>query len=163
MKVLRVLSMVTLIFALGVSTSACKKVSDADLQKAAQTILAENPDAAEVAVAVSDRIATLTGTVKDDATKAAVETALAAVKELKSIDNKLEVIPPVPEVDYEALDAAINAGLADALKDHKGIAATVDKGIITITGEIKKANLPTLMEKLNALNPERVINDATVK
>jgi len=78
-----------------------------------------------------------------------------------SVVNQLEVVPPAP--DYTALDAAINAGLADALKDHATVTATVQDGIITLTGEIKEKDLPVLMEKLNALNPEQVVNNLTIK
>ena len=73
----------------------------------------------------------------------------------------MEVVPPAP--DYTALDAAINAGLADALKDHKTVTATVQNGIITLTGDVNQRDLQTVMEKMNALNPVQVVNNLTVK
>ena len=161
MKVFRLVSLFTLLLAMGVGVSSCKKVNDADVQKAAQEVLAANPDLAAVAVTVQDQVATLTGTVKDDATKACAESAVAGVENVTSVVNQLEVVPPAP--DYTALDAAINAGLADALKDHATVTATVQDGIITLTGEIKEKDLPVLMEKLNALNPEQVVNNLTIK
>lgn len=161
MKAFRLLSMVTLIVALGISATSCKKVSDADLQSAAQTELAMNPDAVGVTVSVQDQVATLTGTVKDDATKADVESAVAGVENIKSVVNNLEVVPPAP--DYTVLDSTINAGLADALKDHPKVTATVKDGVITIEGEIRKADLTTLMQKLSSLNPVQIDNNATVK
>ncbi|MDD3787259.1 MAG: BON domain-containing protein [Petrimonas sp.] len=161
MKTFRLLSVFTLILALGVSVSSCKKVSDADLQKNAQTVLATMPDAAGVTVSVADQVATLTGTVKDDATKAYVESAVAGVEKIKSVVNNLEVVPPAP--DYAALDAAINTGLTDALKDHPKVQATVQDGVITLTGEVKQSELETIMQKLSALNPVQIINNATVK
>ena len=161
MKAFRLLSMATLIIALGIGATSCKKVNDADLQTAAQTVLASNPDAAGVAVAVQNQVATLTGTVKDDATKAYVESAVAGVENIKSVVNNLQVVPPTP--DYTALDAAINAGLADALKDHKTVTATVQNGVITLTGDVRQRDLQTVMEKMNALNPVQVVNNLTVK
>lgn len=161
MKALRVLSVVTLIFALGIGATSCKQVKDADLQTAAQELLIANPDLAGVTVSVTDKVATLTGTVPEDAAKALAETTVAGVKNVKSVVNQLEVVPPAP--DYTELDAAINAALADALKDHGTVTAEVKDGIITLAGEIVEKDLPTLMQKLNALNPVQIVNNLTVK
>ncbi len=161
MKTLRVLSMVALILALGIGATSCKQVSDADLQTAAQELLVANPDLAEVTVTVADKVATLTGSVAVDSLKALAETTVAGMKNVKSVVNELEVVPPAP--DYTELDAAINAALADALKDHGKVTAEVKDGIITLTGEITEKALPILMEKLNALNPVQIVNELTVK
>ncbi|MGI6048173.1 MAG: BON domain-containing protein [Petrimonas sp.] len=161
MKAFRLVSMLALILALGVATTSCKKVKDADVQTAVQTALAANPDLADVSVAVLDQVATLTGTVQDDETKALAETTVAAVKNVKSVVNNLEVVPPAP--DFTEIDAALNAALVDALKDHATVVAEVKEGVVTLTGEIKKRDLQTLMEKVNALNPQQVVNNITVK
>jgi len=108
-----------------------------------------------------DQVATLTGTVQDDETKALAETTVAAVKNVKSVVNNLEVVPPAP--DFTEIDAALNAALVDALKDHATVVAEVKEGVVTLTGEIKKRDLQTLMEKVNALNPQQVVNNITVK
>ncbi|MBF6629263.1 MAG: BON domain-containing protein [Proteiniphilum sp.] len=161
MKALRLISLVTLILALGAGVTSCKKVSDAEIQESAQELLIANPDLAGVVVTVQDQVATLTGIVDDDATKAYAESTVAAVENVKSVVNQVEVIPPAP--DYTALDATINAGLEDALKDHSTVTATAQDGVITLTGEIRERDLPTLMQKLNALNPEQIVNNLTVK
>ncbi|NLY24682.1 MAG: BON domain-containing protein [Bacteroidales bacterium] len=161
MKVFRFVSLFTLILALGIGTTSCKKVNDADLQKAAQETLAANPDLAGVMVTVQDQVATLSGVVMDDATKAYAESTVAGMENVKSVVNQLEVVPPAP--DFSALDATINAALADALKDHATVVAQVKDGVITLTGEIRERDLPTLMQKLNALNPEQIVNNLTVK
>ncbi|WP_436416436.1 BON domain-containing protein [Petrimonas sp.] len=161
MKAFRLVSMLALILAVGVATTSCKKVKDADVQTAVQTALAANPDLAGVSVAVLNQVATLTGTVKDDAAKAYAATTATAVQNVKSVINNIQVVPPAP--DYTALDAALNTGLADALKDHKTVKAEVKDGVVTLTGEIRKRDLPTLMQKVNALNPQQVVNNITVK
>ncbi len=153
--------MLAFILAVGVGTTSCKKVKDADVQTAVQTALAANPDLAGVSVAVLNQVATLTGTVKDDAAKAYAATTATAVQNVKSVINNIQVVPPAP--DYTALDAALNTGLADALKDHKTVKAEVKDGVVTLTGEIRKRDLPTLMQKVNALNPQQVVNNITVK
>ena len=120
-----------------------------------------SPDLAGITVTVKEKVANQTGTVKDDATKAAAETKVVGVKNVKSVINQLEVVPPAP--DYTALDATINAALPDALKDHGTVTATAKDGVITLSGEIKEKDLQTLMEKINALNPVKIENNLTVK
>lgn len=161
MKAFRLVSMLALSFAVGVATISCKKVKDADVQAAAQIALVANPDLADVSVAVSDQVATLSGTVKDDASKAYAEIIVIKVENVKSIVNNIEVVPPAP--DFTAVDAALNSGLADALKDHATVKAEAKNGVVTLTGEIRERDLQTLMEKVNALNPQQVVNQITVK
>lgn len=161
MKTFRFMTAITLILALGMSVASCKKVNDADVQKAAQEALATDPALDGVVVTVQEQVATLTGIVEDDAARAAAESAVAAVENVKSVVNRIDVVPSAP--DYSELDATINAALADALKDYKTVTATVQDGVITLTGEIKERDLPTLMEKLNALNPVEIVNNLSVK
>jgi len=161
MKAFRFMTAITLILALGMSVASCKKVNDADVQKAAQEVLMADPALAGVVVTVQEQVASLTGIVDDDVAKAAAESAVAAVENVKSVVNNIEVVPPAP--DYSELDAAINAALADAMKDHATVTAAVENGVITLTGEIRERDLPTLMQKLNALNPVQIVNNLTVK
>ena len=161
MKAFRFMTAITLILALGMSVASCKKVNDAEVQKAAQEVVMADPALAGVAVTVQEQVATLTGIVEDDAAKAAAESAVAAVVNVKSVVNNIEVVPPAP--DYSELDAAINAALADAMKDNATVTAAVENGVITLTGEIRERDLPTLMQKLNALNPVQIVNNLTVK
>ncbi|SFL38777.1 BON domain-containing protein [Proteiniphilum acetatigenes] len=161
MKALRLLSVVTLIFALGVGVTSCNQVNDADIQSAAQELLDANPELAGVTVSVQNKVATLTGTVSDDSAKAYAESMVAGVQNVTSVVNQVEVVPPAP--DHTALDASINAALPDVLKDHSTVTATVQDGVITLNGEIKESDLQVLMEKLNALNPVQIVNNLTVK
>ena len=161
MKAFRLLSMALLVLALGLSASSCNNVSDADIQSEAQKLINANPELAGVMVTVENKVATLTGTVADDSTKTYAESTVAGVKNVQSVNNQLEVIPPAP--DYTALDASINASLADILKDHETVTARVQDGVITLTGEIKESEQPALMEKLNALNPVQIVDSLTIK
>lgn len=161
MKVVRLFSVMTLILTLGMGVASCNQVKDADLQTAAQQLMVANPELAGVTVAVLDKVATLTGTVSDDSGKAYAESVVAGVKNVKSVVNQIQVVPPAP--DYSALDATINAALPDALKDHATVTATAKDGVITLSGEIKEKDLQVLMEKINALNPVKIENNITVK
>ncbi len=161
MKLFRVLSMVTLVFALTFGATSCKKVSDADLQTAAQTALAANPELANVVASVEKQVVTLNGTVTAEELKATAQSAVAGIKNVKSVVNNLVVELPAP--DFTAVDAALTTALADALKDHSTVVAEVKDGVVKLTGEIRKRDLQTLMEKVNALNPVQVINEINVK
>ncbi|MEN6324430.1 MAG: BON domain-containing protein [Proteiniphilum sp.] len=159
MKVFRLFSISLLALTLGLTS--CKSVSDADVQNAAQELLAANPEMNGVMVTVQDKVATLTGTVADDATKSYAESTVAGVENVKSVVNQIEVVPPAP--DYTALDTTINAALADLLKGYNKVTATVKDGVIKIKGEIKKSEQSGLLEKLNALNPVQIVDSTTVK
>lgn len=161
MKLSNSLSMITLIFLLGVFAISCNNVSDADIQSDAQEVIASNPELTGVQVLVQNRVATLTGVVQDDAIKTYAENQIAEVNHVTTVINQLQVVPPAP--DYTALDNSLNSGIQEALKDHNTVTATVQNGVVTLEGEINERDLPTLMEKINALQAEEIVNNITVK
>ena len=161
MKLSNSLSMVTLIFLLGVFAISCNNVSDADIQTEAQEVIQANPELTGIQVSVQNRVATLTGVVQDDAIKTYAENQVAEVNHVATVINQLQVVPPAP--DYSALDNSLNSGLQDALKDHSTVTATVQNGVVTLEGEINERDLPALMEKINALQAEEIVNNITVK
>ena len=161
MKVFRSLSMALLVLALGIGATSCNNVTDAEVQSAAQELLASNPELDNVLVTVENKVATLTGTVADDATKSYAESTVAGVENVKSVVNQIEVVPAAP--DYTSLDDSINAALANLLKEYNKVTATVKDGVIKLKGEIKKSEQSGLLEKLNALNPIQIVDSTTVK
>lgn len=161
MKAFRLLSILTLTFALGAFVTSCNKVSDAEIQNNAQTKLATISEASGVSVTVENQVLTLNGLVADEAARSYVESSVSDIKGIKSIVNNLQLEPVEP--DFTSIDAMLDSALVDVLKDHKTITATVEKGVVTLNGEIKKADLQTVMEKVNALKPERVDNNLTIK
>jgi osmotically-inducible protein OsmY len=52
--------------------------------------------------------------------------------------------------------------VADATKDFAGVTAAVNDGIVTLTGTIKKADLPKLMQSVSSLKPKKIENKLTV-
>ena len=161
MKLFRSLSMALLVLALGIGATSCNNVTDAEVQSAAQELLASNPELDNVLVTVENKVATLTGTVADDATKSYAESTVAGVENVKSVVNQIEVVPAAP--DYTSLDDSINAALANLLKEYNKVTATVKDGVIKLKGEIKKSEQSGLLEKLNALNPIQIVDSTTVK
>lgn len=62
-----------------------------------------------------------------------------------------------------ATDDQLTNGVKDATKDFPGVTATVNNGEVTLTGNIKRDRLPTLMQSINALNPKKVNNNLTIE
>ena len=146
------------IIALGAFTFAlpsCKGKSDADLTTAAQTAIAADPALSGATVAIKDGVATISGELKDPAAQAAAEAAVKAVKGVKSVTNVTTLTPPPAPVVISA-DAPLIAAVTDAIKDHPTVTAAVANGVVTLTGEISKANLKTLMQKVQATKPKKV-------
>jgi len=142
----------SLIFAF---SSCSSKPKDADIKVAADNALAADPACSGLHVTVNDGVATITGEVKDEATKTMAQTSIAAVKGVKSVENNATVAPPPPppvvpsatETQAAALIQAVN----DAVKDYPGVVATVNNQVLTLTGEVKKSDLQKLMMSLNSL------------
>lgn len=145
-------------------TPSCKtKVKDTDVKTSVETSLRSNPDYATVSVDVKDGVATLNGEVKDDATRTAAENAVKSITGVKSVSNNLTVaLAPPPPVEITA-DDSLTISVRDAVKDNPGVTAEIKGGVITLTGEINRADLSKLMQKLNALNPKRIENKLTIK
>ncbi|MFV0607184.1 MAG: BON domain-containing protein [Niabella sp.] len=156
-KILAILAIAAFTF----SMPACKsKVSDADIKTSVDAAIQANSSLSGVTSEIADGVATLTGNVADDAAKAAAETAIKGLKGVKSVVNNLTVAP-APVI---ATDDALTTAVTDALKDNPTVTAAVSpEGVVTLTGEIKKADLPTLMQKVQATRPKSVENKLTIK
>ena len=70
---------------------------------------------------------------------------------------------PAPAPVEITADDPLKSGVTDAIKDHPGVTADVNDGVITLTGQINKTDLSRLMQKLNALKPKRIENKLTIK
>jgi hypothetical protein len=62
-----------------------------------------------------------------------------------------------------ATDDELKNGVKDATKDFPGVTATVNDGEVTLTGNIKRDRLPTLMQSIQALHPKKVNNNLTIE
>lgn len=98
MKKNKLLTMLSLLLLLGVGLTACKKVKDADLQETATQITATIQGASNINITVNDHIATLSGTVEEEATKQRVGSSIMAIEGIKSVVNNIKVVPPPPVI-----------------------------------------------------------------
>lgn len=60
-------------------------------------------------------------------------------------------------------DDELRRGVADATKDYPGVNATVENGVITLTGSIEKDRYINLKQSLDALRPKQVVNNLNYK
>lgn len=149
--------MLSVVIAAGLSTSlySCKSQEEKDKETKAKIEAA----APGVSVTVNNGVATITGQVNDDAAKAAMEETVKKVDGVKSVVNSLDVPPPpVINPDQQLIDAA-NTIVAK----YQGVMSSVVNGVVTLTGEIKRADLPNLMSEINSIGPKSVENKLTVK
>ncbi len=137
--------------------SCKKKPTDAELKAKVETSVA-NP---AVMVDVTKAAVTLTGTVADEAAKTAAESSAKTVEGVESVTNSLMVAPPPPPVMI-ADDSVLSASVSEAVKAYKGVSASVSDGVVTLSGSIKKADLTSLMQAIQGMNPKKVVNNLTV-
>jgi len=140
---------------------ACKgKVKDADIKTAVETGLCSTPGYSGLAVDVKDGAVTITGQVAEASAKTALQSKVQAVKGVKSVQDNTTVMapppPPAPATPAITADDPLTKGVTDALKDHPGIKATVNDGMITVTGEIKAADWRKVKIALDGLKPKKV-------
>ena len=143
---------------LGSITQGCKsKPKDANLKTSVEKALQADPQTAGVRVNVTDAVATLTGEVRDAAAQSAAGTIAGGVKGVKSVQNNVTIASaPVVITPDDPLTSAVK----DATKDFPGVTATVNDGVITVTGEIKADDWRRLKMALDGLRPKRVDGSA---
>ena len=153
MKIFRLLPAIMLMATL--AFTGCKP-KDADIKAAVEKSLKETPATAAVMVMVNEGVATLSGEVADEATKAALDAKVKGVKGVKSVQNNTTLpAPPAAPVQITADDPLVTA-VIDATKDFSEVTASVADGVISVTGEITAARWKTLKMSLDGLNPRKV-------
>lgn len=112
---------------------------------------------------VQDGVVTLSGEVPDEATKAAAAAATDGIKGVKSVVNNLTVPPPPPPVVINP-DDVLRSSIDSAFKAKgiTGITAAVSNGEVTLTGNVKKADLQKVMQAANEIKPKKVVNQMVV-
>ncbi|TDH27379.1 BON domain-containing protein [Segetibacter sp. 3557_3] len=149
---------------LSVTLYSCSGRSDEEIRKDITEKLAANPDMAGVNAAVVDKIATLSGQVKDEQIREKTESVVTGVKGVKQVVNDISIAPRIPDNPVEvAPDDAISRGVTDAVKDFPGVNASVNNGEVTLTGTITRDRLVTLMQSISTLKPKKINNQLTIK
>lgn len=157
-RMLTAIALLALLFYL----PACKgKVNDADVKTEVEAALAANPEYSGLMVDVKDGAVTVTGQVTDASAKTALPSRITGIKGVKSVQDNTTVVAPAPTIPTAtepviSADDPLAKGVMDALKDHPGIKATVNDGVITVTGEASAAEWRTVKMILDGLRPKKV-------
>ena len=161
-NIMKVKSVLVMLF-VGFLFVACGP-KDADIQKEIASKMVDMPG---MQVDVKDGVATISGNCKDDACKASCESIAKGVKGVKSVVNNCVVVPPPAETMAAPVeinsDAILNTSVATALTAYKGVTASVKDGVVTLTGDIKRDQLPALIQTIQELKPKKVENKLTIK
>ena len=142
------------------STSCKKKVSDAELQSQATTVVTSNPNAT---VEVKDGTAHLSGTFADKAAKDQMVASLKSISGIKDVMDMSSVAPATPAVTVNTVDPANMQKVTDALKDFPSAKAEVVNGVLTITGNVSTTQARKIKESVDALQVGKVNFNYTVK
>lgn len=142
------------------SVSCKKKVSDAELQTQATTVVTSNPNAS---VEVKDGTAHLSGTFADQASKDAMITRLKAIQGVKDVMDMSTIAAPVVVQTNSAVDPAVQKKVTDAVKDFPSVKVEVVNGELTLTGNVSPAQARKIKESVDAQKVGKVNYNYTVK
>jgi osmotically-inducible protein OsmY len=124
-------------------------------------------DAAAIGVVVDEGVVTLTGHVSSYAQKLAAETAARRVRGVRAIAQEIEVrYPSDPKTsDDEIAKRALNALRWDVTVPAEKIRLTVNKGLVTLTGEVRGFYERRAAENAirNLTGVTGIINNITIK
>ncbi len=145
----------TISLALALAIAACAP-KDADIKAGVDQAIA---GVQGITVDVAKGVATISGQFADSAAMASTEALVKGVKGVKSVVVNATVAPPV----VISADDMLKTGVTAALQEYSTLMADVKDGVVTLTGEVKRSDLPKVMQALSALNPKKIENKATVK
>lgn len=152
--------MASLALAVSFGTIACKKkISDAELQTTATTVVTSNPSAS---VEVKDGTAHLSGTFEDEASKDAMIASLKAIPGIKDVMDMTTIAPAVVET-VSAVDPEVQQKVTDAVKDFPSVKVEVVNGELTLTGNVSPEQARKIKMSVDALKAGKVNYNYTVK
>ena len=157
----KALAMAALALAVSFGTVACKKkVTDAELQTQATTVVTSNPNAS---VEVKDGTAHLSGTFADESSRDQMLASLKAIPGIKEVMD-MSTIAAAPVVEtVSAVDPAVQQKVADAVKDFPSVNVEVVNGELTLTGNVSPEQARKIKMSVDALQAGTVNYNYTVK
>lgn len=157
----KTMAMATLALAVSFGSISCKKkVTDAELQTQATTVVTSNPNAT---VEVKDGTAHLSGTFADQASKDQMIASLKAIPGVKDVMDMSTIEAPMVVETTSAVDPANVQKVTDALKDFPSAKAEVINGELTITGNVSPEQARKIKMSVDAMQVGKVNYNYTVK
>lgn len=153
-----------LILCLALFLASCKQgPADKDIEHDLSSKI--RTTAPGVVMTVKNGVVTLSGTCPDESCKHASEVAAKGTKGVKEVVNNIIISAPpapAPTVEITSTDS-LQTSLNSLLSAYKTVKGSVNDGVITLTGEIKRSQLTPLMQSVNELKPRRVVNNLQIK
>ena len=157
----KTIAMATLALAVSFGSVSCKKkVTDAELQTQATTVVTSNPNAS---VEVKDGTAHLSGTFADQASKDNMIASLKAIPGVKDVMDMSTIAAPVVVDTVSAVDPMVQQKVTDAVKDFPSVNVEVVNGELTLTGNVSPAQARQIKMSVDALQAGKVNYNYTVK
>ncbi|MET3035688.1 BON domain-containing protein [Chryseobacterium sp. NRRL B-14859] len=158
----KTIAMAALAVAVSFGAVSCKKkISDADLQTQATTVVTSNPNAS---VEVKEGVAHLSGTFEDQQSKDAMIAKLKAINGVKDVmDMSTIAAAPAPVETTSAVDPAVQKKVQDAVKDFPSVKVEVVNGQLTLTGNVSGQQARKIKESVDALKIGKYNNNLIVK
>lgn len=158
----KAIAMSALALAVSLGSISCKKkVSDAELQTQATTVVTSTPTAT---VEVKEGVAHLGGTFATQEEKDAAIKSLKEIKGVKDVHDMATVAPPVAPVETNsAVDPMIQQKVQDAVKDFPSVKVEVINGELTLTGDVSSTQARKIKESVDALKIGKYNNNLVVQ
>jgi hypothetical protein len=143
------------------------KPSDEKITQDVQQALSTSAGLAPVSASVHDGVVTLNGEVESDDLKALAASSISGISGVKSVVNDVTVKPkgPSPEELKQMADQALVTKVNENFATYKveGITATANDGVVTLTGDVKRAELQNVMKAAMESGATKVENQMTIK
>lgn len=144
--------------------ASCKPSDSQIAKQATATAAAVAPG---VTISVDKGQVTLNGSVPDQATKQALDSAIRKVKGVMDvIDNTTAPAPaPTPAPVTVNPDDLVRNTIDSLLqtKHISGVTVSVQQGTVTLTGNASRKDLKTIMQIANESHPAKVVNQLTIR
>src|SRR5688500_4815783 len=149
-----------------VTLISCKgKQTDAEIQNSINEKIASNDEMKGLTATVNNGVVSLSGECPTEECRKDCAEQVQKINGVKNVENNIRVAsvtaPPAP-VEVTA-DATLKSSVDDIVKKYDGVQADVNDGVVTLRGEIKRANLQDLIISLNELKPRKVENQLVIK
>ena len=157
----KTIAMAALALVVSIGSISCKKkVSDADLQTQATTVVISNSNAS---VEVKEGTAHLSGTFADQASKDNMIASLKAIPGIKDVMDMSTIAAPVVVETVSAVDPMVQQKVTDAVKDFPSVKVEVVNGELTLTGNVSPTQAKQIKMSVDALKAGKVNLNYTVK
>ena len=157
----KTIAMAALALVVSIGSISCKKkVSDADLQTQATTVVTSNSNAS---VEVKEGTAHLSGTFADQASKDNMIASLKAIPGIKDVMDMSTIAAPVVVETVSAVDPMVQQKVTDAVKDFPSVKVEVVNGELTLTGNVSPTQAKQIKMSVDALKVGKVNYNYNVK